>query len=90
MTARLEQPAAITVPTLLSVAAAANVLGCSTRTLRRRIADGSLPAVLEHDRTMIRGDELRAYIEQLQRPAGARAARRRQRPRARGYDYLRE
>jgi excisionase family DNA binding protein len=63
-------PAAYTVPALLTVAQAGEVLGCSVRTVRRRIAAGELPAVIEHDRVMIRGDELADYIENLRR-AGA-------------------
>ena len=44
--------------------------------MRRRIAEGYLPAVIEHERTMVRGDDLRAYIDRLQRvdarPRGTR------------------
>jgi excisionase family DNA binding protein len=50
------------VPALLTIKRVAVVLDCSTRTVRRRIHDGRLPAVLEGSRTMVRGDELRAYM----------------------------
>jgi excisionase family DNA binding protein len=62
--------AVLKVPALLSVATAARLLDVSPRTLRRRIDEGALPAVREHDRTMIRADELRAYVDQLERAGG--------------------
>ncbi len=64
------------------------MLGCSSRTVRRRIAERSLPAVIEHGRTMIRADELRAYINGLER-VGAAPTRRRSQP-GRSFDFLRE
>ena len=81
----LERAAVVTVPALLSVKMTAQVLACSPQTVRRRIADQSLPAVVEHGRTMVRGDELRAYIDGLERTGGAR-----RRPQARStsrYDF---
>jgi excisionase family DNA binding protein len=83
--------ARLEVPALLSVRTVAALLDVSTRTLRRRIADGTLPAVREHDRVMVRADELRDYVEQLER-VGQRPGRRRQaRPRARSeFDFLRD
>lgn len=75
-------------PELLTVNAAAQMLGCSAKTVRRRIADRSLPAVVEHGRVMLRADELHAYIEGLER-LGARPARRRPR-RAPDFGFLRE
>jgi hypothetical protein len=85
----LERAAVVTVPALLSVSATAQLLDCSPRTVRRRIAARELPAVLDHGRVMIRGDELRAYIDALQRP---RAPRRRRRARAASgrFDFLKE
>ena len=81
-------PAVVTVPVLLSVTTVAQVLDCSTRTVRRRIAEQSLPAVLDHGRLMVRGDDLRAYIDALER-VGEGASR--QRPsKATTYDFLRE
>jgi excisionase family DNA binding protein len=74
---------------LLTVGETAEYLRVSPRTVRRRIASRSLPAVIEHDRTMIRGDDLRDYIERLDRVGAAR-------PRPRGrrtspdYDFLRD
>lgn len=76
-------------PGLISVPAAAQMLGCSPRTVRRRIEDGSLPAVVEHGRTVLRTDELRAYVDGLER-TGAPKPRRRRRPPARDYSFLRE
>jgi len=70
MTDRPDTPAAFTVPALLTVPAAAQILGIGTRTAWRRVADGSLPAVRDHGRTMVRGDELRGYIDQLARAGG--------------------
>jgi excisionase family DNA binding protein len=67
--------ARLEVPALLTVRTAAQLLDVSPRTIRRRIDDGELPAVREHDRTMIRADELRDYIDRLQRigrPPGRR------------------
>jgi excisionase family DNA binding protein len=69
--------AVVTVPALLSVATVARLLECSPRTVRRRIAEGGLPAVIEGDRLMVRGDELRAYVDRLQRPSAATMPRRR-------------
>ncbi len=61
MTGSLQDfPAVVTVPALLSVATVAKLLDCSPRTVRRRIAERSLPAVIDHGRVMVRGDELRA------------------------------
>src|SRR5207248_11429766 len=60
----LEAVAMVRVPVLLS---AARLLDCSPRTVRRRIAERVLPAVVEHGRVMVRGDELRAYIDGLER-----------------------
>ena len=72
----LDRAAVVKVPVLLSVAHVAQLLDCSPKTIRRRIAEGYLPAVIEHERMMVRGDDLRAYIERLQRvsarPRGAR------------------
>lgn len=67
------------VPALMRVVEAAKVLGVSAKTVRRRIADGLLPAVVEHGRVMVRTDELAAYVEGLAR-VGPRPARRRRRP----------
>jgi len=67
--------AVLQVPALLTVATTAQILDVSSRTVRRRIDDGTLPAVRDHDRTMIRADELRDYIDRLERigqPSGRR------------------
>jgi excisionase family DNA binding protein len=82
-----DTPAVVTVPALLSVATVAGLLDCSPRTVRRRIAEGSLPAVLDHGRVVIRADELRAYIDHLER-VGTPRPRRRPPPAAHGYDFL--
>lgn len=76
-------------PGLMSVTAAAKLLGVHAKTVRRRIAEGTLPAVVEHGRTMLRTDELRAYVDGLE-PVGAPRPERRRRPSARDYSFLRE
>lgn len=82
----LDTSAVLNVPALLSVATTAQILHCSPRTIRRRIASGALPAVIEHGRTMVRGDELRAYIDQLERAGGSPPRRRAS---GRRFDFLR-
>jgi hypothetical protein len=69
--------AEVRVPRLLSIAKVAEIVGRSPKTVRRRIDDGSLLAVVEHGQLMVRADELRAYIDGLQRPRGERSRRRR-------------
>ena len=71
----LDRAAVVTLPVLLTIPTVAGVLACSPRTVWRRIEDGSLPAVVEHDRLMVRADELRDYIDELARPQ--RTSRRR-------------
>lgn len=90
MTAPADTPAVVMVPALLSVATVARLLDCSPRTVRRRIADGELAARADHGRVVVRGDDLRAYVDALER-VGASRARRRPMPRRanRTYDYLR-
>lgn len=83
-----DTPAVVTVPALLSVATVARLLDCSPRTVRRRIAGGELAARLDHGRVVIRGDDLRSYVDGLERAVrpgntSARAAR------PRRYDFLR-
>lgn len=78
--------AEVRVPRLLSIAKVAEIVGRSPKTVRRRIDDGSLPAVVEHGQIMVRGDELRVYIDGLQRPRGE--ARRRGRRGAGSYARL--
>ena len=87
--ATLERLAVVTVPALLSVATVARLLDYSPRTVRRRIADGSLPAVFDHGRTMIRGDDLRAYVDALER-VGFKPGMQRRASRVRRYDFLRQ
>lgn len=84
-----DEPAVVVVPRLLTIAHVAELLDCSPRTVRRRITDGSLSAVREHDRTMVRGDDLRAYVDALDRVGPVRGARRTRAPRRRSYDFLR-
>jgi excisionase family DNA binding protein len=81
-------PAVVTVPALLSVATVANLLDCSPRTVRRRIAERSLPAVIDHGRVRVRADDLRAYIDRLDLVGGkdCLTARRRRAPNR--YDFL--
>ena len=81
--------ARLEVPALLSVSTAAQLLDVSPRTIRRRIDDGTLPAVRDHDRTMIRADELRDYIDRLERVGQPPGRRRRGAARSVTYDSLR-
>lgn len=87
----VEVAAVVTVPMLMSVASVARVLDCSPRTVRRRIADGSLPAVSDHGRVVVRGDDLRAYVDALERLGRQPASRSRSRSSATSgrYDWLR-
>jgi excisionase family DNA binding protein len=47
---------------LLTLPQAAEVLGCSTRTLRRRIRDGSLPAFRDGGLVRVREADLDRYV----------------------------
>jgi excisionase family DNA binding protein len=81
------QPA---IPAVLSVNAVASHLGCSSRTVRRRITEGSLPAVLDHGRVVIRADELKAYVADLEGVGSpTRPSRTSRRAAAGRYDFLR-
>jgi excisionase family DNA binding protein len=84
-----ELAAVVTVPALLSVARVASVLDCSTRTVRRRIASGELRAVKDHDRVVVRGDDLRQYIDGLER-VGRRPARSRRATSTARFGFLRD
>jgi hypothetical protein len=75
--------AALTVPALLTLGTVARILDCHPRTVKRRIDDGLLPAVVENGRTMVRADDLLAFIERLERfgpPARSRSPRTRKSP----------
>ena len=82
-----DRPAVLAVPALLRVITVAQLLDCSPRTVRRRIDDGFLPAVIECGRLMVRGDELRQYVDGLARP-GSSGGRSRP-PTAGRHDFLR-
>jgi hypothetical protein len=82
-----DAPAVVAVPALLSIGTTARLLDCSAWTVRRRIADGSLPAVVEHGRVMVRADELRVWVGGLAR-VGASPARTRRRSSIGRYDFL--
>jgi excisionase family DNA binding protein len=71
-----DTPAVVTVPALLSVATVARLLDCSAQTVRRRIAAGELPAYTDHGRVVVRGDDLRAYVDALERVGASRPRRR--------------
>lgn len=75
---------------LVTITAAGRMIGCHRRTVRRRIDDGTLPAVVEHGRTMLRVSEIRAYVEGLDRPGSAPARPRRPRAARGRFDFLRE
>lgn len=81
-------PADSNLPALHSVATVARLLDRSPRTVRRRIADQSLPAVLDHGRVMVRGDDLRAYVEGLDRLGSTRPAPARGRRTSSNFDFL--
>jgi excisionase family DNA binding protein len=83
-----DTPAVVTVPALLSVATVARLLDCSPWTVRRRIHAGELPAVNDHGRLAVRADDLRMYVDALER-VGARPGRPMPRRSGRTYDYLR-
>lgn len=82
-----ETTAVVKVPALLSIAHTGKLLDCSPRTVRRRIAERVLPAVNEHGRVMVRGDDLRNYIDGLAR-VGCSVRRRRSAPTR--FDFLRD
>jgi hypothetical protein len=82
--------AALYVTAVLSVANTGRMLDCSPRTVRRRIAEGVLPAVIENGRTMVRADELRAYIDSLERVGGRPVPTRQRAPSPGRFDFLRE
>jgi len=80
--------ARLEVPALLSVHTVAQLLDISPRTVRRRVDEGSLPAVRDGSRMVIRADELRDYVDRLERIGVPPGRSRRDRPRVR-YDSLR-
>jgi excisionase family DNA binding protein len=74
---------------LMSVASVAARLDCSPWTVRRRIHAGELQAVNDHGRLAVRAEDLRAYIDALERVGAPTPGRARARPARRTYDYLR-
>jgi hypothetical protein len=81
--------AVLAVPALLSIATVSRLLDYSPRTVRRRIADGLLRAVIEGGRVMVRADDLRTYIDGLERVGPAPGRRRTRRSEVR-FDWLRD
>lgn len=75
----------VTVTALLTVATVAELLDCSPWAVRQRIRDGVLPAVREHGRLVIRGDDLRAYVDALE--AAGQTVRSRTQPRRRRIEF---
>jgi excisionase family DNA binding protein len=66
---------------LLSIQQVAELLGCSTRSVRRRIDQGELPAFVDGRLVRVRASDLDRYIEQRTRPlrlSSAPAPRRRE------------
>ncbi len=90
MTRDGEVCAVVAVPVLMSLEAAGKVLGCSARTVQRRINGGLLRAVIENGRTMVRGDDLLAYVESLQRFERGPTKRRPRRAGTGRFDFLHE
>jgi hypothetical protein len=86
----LEDAVLPAIPMLLSVSRTAGILGRSPRTVRRRIERRELRAVIVHGRTMVRSDELRAYIEALDRPDGSTTRRPQARSAGGRFDFLRQ
>lgn len=82
-------PAVVMVPALLTVTHVAKLLDCHPRTVSRRIDAGELPAVVVHEKTMVRADELRAYIDGLARPGSGTQRRRSARSSSGRFDFLR-
>ena len=77
-------------PALMSVARVAELLDCSPTTVRRRIREGNVPAVRDPGgRLAVRGDDLRAYVDRMER-IGARPGLRPRARHTRRYDFLRE
>lgn len=81
--------AVLQVPALLSVRTTAQLLDLSPRTVRRRIHDGTIPAVREHDRLAVRADDLRQYIDELERTGQRPGSRRRSTGPPSEFDFLR-
>jgi excisionase family DNA binding protein len=50
-------------PRLLTLADATEVLNCSVKTLRRRIAAGELPAIRDGRMVRIHPDDLRRFVQ---------------------------
>lgn len=85
-----DTPAVVTVPALLSIATVARLLDCSPRTVRRRIDASELVAHTDHGRLVVRGDDLRAYVDALERVGRSPGRRRVMRPRdGDEWDFLR-
>ena len=60
---------------LLTLRQAAQLLGCSIATVKRRIAAGSLPAFKDGGLVRVREDDLRRYVaERVARAAAGRPA----------------
>ena len=55
-------PSSAPLPRLLSLAQAAEVLGCSLKTLRRRIKDGDLPVIRDGRLVRVHPQDLARYV----------------------------
>jgi hypothetical protein len=82
--------AVMPIPAVMKVSTAAKILDCDPATVRRRIADGSLRAVIVEGVTKILGDDLIAYINSLESVPRAATTRSRRRRPTRSFDFLRE
>ncbi len=80
-----DRVAVVKVTALLTVASVAELLDCSPWAVRQRIRDGILPAVREHGRLMVRGDDLRAYVDALE--AAGKTPRSRRPPARRRFEF---
>jgi excisionase family DNA binding protein len=77
-------------PRLLTVNDAAKILGCSIKTVYRRIDAGEIKAVRDGGRWKIPRDELDRYVARLERPGARRPSKRRATARRRDYAFLSE
>jgi excisionase family DNA binding protein len=80
-----DRVAVVRVTALLTVATVAELLDCSAWAVRQRIRDGVLPAVREHGRLVVRGDDLRAYVDALE--AAGQTVRSRAQPRRKRIEF---
>jgi excisionase family DNA binding protein len=77
-------------PELMTLTQAGRLLGVSAKTVGRRIAEGALPAVVDHGRRKVRREDLDAYLRALRRSGATPVRRRRPRAPSGRFDFLRD